>query len=171
MFGLTFLALADSAAAEKCWKEEDAARKARLDRQERLFFPHPDVLSEEERDILRDIQEQLAQEKPTESEKACPECRRPFIIVTVHGVDIDCCRFCRGIWFDPGELQYFSHQAKEIPSDDKAHRPSRYLCPVCGTRMVEFVFVNPQTLLVDRCPNGHGVYLEDRELERVFEIV
>ncbi len=37
--------------------------------------------------------------------------------------------------------------------------------------MTEFVFANPNTLLVDRCPCGRGVYLEDRELERVFEIV
>ncbi len=171
MFGLTFIALADSAAASKSWREEEQARNARLDRQERLQFPHVDKLTEEERNILRDIDKQLHQADPVASEKNCPECERPFILVTVRGVVIDSCRFCRGIWFDPGELQFFSHQAKEIPSDNLAHREARFRCPVCQTRMTEFVFVNPHTLLVDRCPNGHGVYLQDRELERVFEIV
>ena len=171
MFGLTFLALADSAAAQKCWREEEEARNARLDREERLLFPKVDKLTHEEREILQDIDRQLALPDPVVSEKNCPECSRPFTIVTVQGMDIDCCHFCRSIWFHPGELQLFSHQSKEIPSDNLTHRDSRYLCPVCQTRMIEFVFVNPHTLLVDRCPDGHGVYLEDHELERVFELV
>jgi len=36
--------------------------------------------------------------------------------------------------------------------------------------MTEYVFLRPFNLLVDRCAAGHGVYLEERELERVFKI-
>ena len=173
--GLTFIAVAHSTVSEKMWREEERAQKIRLDRHRRLILRlherHQDKLSEDERETLASIDRQLGDDHAVESEKSCPECHRPFRVVTIKRVEIDCCRFCRSIWFDPGELQVFSGEEKEIPSDHLKSRKSRYNCPVCRAEMTEYVFVNPCTLLVDRCPNGHGVYLEDRELERVFEIV
>jgi len=128
-------------------------------------------LSDEQRQLLESIDGQLGAEVPIVSDRQCPECNRPFGIVTVRGVEIDCCRFCRSIWFDPGELQGLSRQSRDVPSGPYQHRGSRYRCPVCREEMTEHVFLNPFNLLVDQCPRGHGVYLEDRELERVFEIV
>ncbi len=170
MHGLTFIAVAHSPTAARRWREEERALAASLDRHKRLVLAETKI-TDDERRLLRGIEQQLSQSQQKLSAKKCPECRRPFTIVNVEDVEIDCCRFCRGMWFDPGELRFFSDQSKEIPSDHLACRESRYHCPVCGARMTEFVFVNPNNLLVDRCPNGHGVYLEDRELERVFQIV
>ena len=166
-FGLTFIAVANQPATGDRWK----GQRENLDRHQRLMLTEGDELTADERRLLRELAEQLAADGLPKSQRRCPECNRPFALVAVSGVELDCCARCRGIWFDPGELQVFSHQEKEIPSDDKAHRPSRFRCPDCGVTMIEYTFVNPHTLLVDRCPAGHGVYLEDRELERVFEIV
>ena len=166
-FELTFIAIANQGSVRPRW----VAQREHLDRHKRLMLSESQDLTADERRVLRDLTDQLAGEALPASKRCCPECDRPFALVTVSGVELDCCSKCRGIWFDPGELQAFSHQEKEIPSDDKAHRPSRFRCPDCGVAMVEYTFVNPHTLLVDRCPHGHGVYLEDRELERVFEIV
>jgi Zn-finger nucleic acid-binding protein len=171
--GLTFIAAANSTVSQQFWRDDEESRKARLDRHRRLIHSaqSQEHLTSEERELLDSIKKQLADEHPVESARCCPECDRPFVIVSVAGEEIDCCRFCRSIWFDPGELRHLSGTAKEIPSDDLSHRESRYNCPVCGTRMTEYVFYNPYNLLVDRCPRGHGIYLEDRELERVFAIV
>ena len=164
-FGLTFIAIANQPVAGDHWQ----AQTESLDRHRRLVLSESDLTADERR-LLHELSEQLASEELPESARRCPECDRPFALAAVSGVELDCCGKCRGIWFDPGELQLFSHQEKEIPSDDKAHRKSRFRCPDCGALMVEYTFLNPHNLLVDRCPQGHGVYLEDRELERVFEI-
>ena len=166
-FGLTFVAIANQRDAGERWTQQ----RESLERHKRLTLSHSDHLTYDERRLLKELAEQVSSGELQESRRCCPECYRPFVLATVSGIELDCCPKCRGIWFDPGELQAFSHQEKEIPSDDKAHRPSRFRCPDCDAEMVEYTFVNPHSLMVDRCPNGHGVYLEDRELERVFEIV
>ena len=166
-FGLTFIAAANQRATADDWKRQLES----LDRHQRLMLSPSDLLTSEERQVLQDLAAQLASGKLPTSNRRCPECERSLARVTLLGVELDCCASCHGIWFDPGELQLFSGQDKEIPSDDKTHRASRFGCPDCGAWMIEYTFLNPKSLLVDRCPNGHGVYLEERELERVFEIV
>lgn len=169
--GLTFIAAASKPDSARRWEAEERARRKRVERFHRLTLLQHEDLTEEERAVLHLIDRQLHDPHPVFSDKHCPQCGKPLSVVTVRNLRIDCCRQCRGIWFDPGELQMLSGLSKEIPSNHLAHRHSRYRCPVCQAEMEEYVFLNPRNLLVDRCPNGHGVYLEDRELERVFEIV
>lgn len=169
--GLTFIAVAHSMASHRLALADDRERAERMERFRGLVTSHREEITNANRETLVDINRQLHQQEPAPSSKTCPECRRLFTIVTVRGIEIDCCRWCRGIWFDPGELQVFSNQSKEIPADDRPNRTSRYDCPVCQTRMTEYVFLEPFGLLVDRCPKGHGVYLEDRELEWLLGIV
>ena len=168
LHGLTFIAVARKQPDD--WNE-DRQRRDRLARHRQLVLSPEEHLTDDERHILNQLTEQLTSGELPDSTRHCPECQRRFALANVAGIELDCCRFCRGIWFDPGELQLFSGESKEIPSDDKTSRPSRFRCPDCQTQMVEYVFINPHSLLVNRCPRGHGVYLEDRELERVFEIV
>ncbi len=169
-FGLTFIASAAGGNAHKRWREEARTRKERLDRHQRLSWIADDNLTSDERAVLKSIEEQLAGNEPGASARACPECKQPFEVVAVRDVEIDCCRGCRSIWFDPGELTALAGVKKEVPQPDLATRSSRYACPDCNEPMVEYALFDPLNLLVDRCPAGHGVYLEDRELERVFEI-
>lgn len=165
MHGLTFIAMSQHKATQRRWQEEATARQSRRPR-----LTQEDTLSAEERNTLDAITEQLKLATLRESKRKCLECGRPFNLVHVGGIELDCCPFCRSMWFDPSENRNFSSQSKEIPSDHLASRRSKYSCPDCHAQLTEYVFLNPNTLLVDRCPNNHGVYLEDRELERVFEI-
>ena len=169
LHGLTFIAIANKRPSGSDWEERQ--RGERLDRHQRLVLSAGGELTYDERRLLRDLNASLANGELPTSPRNCPECANPFALAKIQGVELDCCPKCRGMWFDPGELQVFSGQPKEIPSEDKVSRASRFHCPDCGALMTEFAFVNPHSLLVDRCPNGHGVYLEDGELERVFEIL
>ena len=128
------------------------------------------ILSPDQRRLLASLQTQLSSTKPTPSTRLCPECRRPMQLICLKGVKIESCTFCRGCWFDPGELKYFTGKLNDIPGRALRARPSRFRCPVCQARMQERVFHRRNNLLVDHCPAGHGVYLEQHELERVFNI-
>ncbi|REJ66152.1 MAG: hypothetical protein DWQ31_15820 [Planctomycetota bacterium] len=169
-FGLTFMAIANSKSSQQRWRDEARARSERMDRHQRLSWLADDHLDADERALLDDLTAQIEADDPPHAARDCPECGRPFVLVRLRGVQLDCCARCRGIWFDPGELKLISEVDSEVPQTQKAMRPSRHACPDCGEVMIEYALFNPLNLLVDRCPRGHGVYLEDRELERVFQI-
>jgi len=119
--------------------------------------------------ILADLEKQLSQDPMPESSRTCPECKKKMSLITIGEVELDYCISCSGVWFDPGELKDLTGEDKDIPSDNLKFRPSKYTCPDCNTRMNEFVFKQPSNLLVDRCPFGHGVYLEKGEFERALD--
>lgn len=56
-------------------------------------------------------QQQAAREQPAiEAERAshrmkCPKCGYDLLTTTLHGVDIDQCPSCHGVWFDAGEAE------------------------------------------------------------------
>jgi len=119
--------------------------------------------------MLGDIDRQLRQQPPA-SDRVCPECERKMVMVRVGDVQVDACLRCEGVFFDPGELKSLTGLQRDVPGDRLASRLSRRLCPACRDAMTEQVFLRPFNLLVDRCPRGHGVYLEKGELKRVFEL-
>lgn len=104
------------------------------------------------------------------SGKECPECERKFAVLSLAGMQADCCPFCRSIWFDAGELAKLAGLSQDVPSSTLASRASKYRCPVCRKPMEEYLFQQPHNLLVDRCAE-HGVYLESGELKRLASIL
>lgn len=168
--GLTFIGCAYTVSARSRWESEK--RRMRLNEVggKRLSLGVKVPVTDEERKVLADIRRQVADSERPTSANVCPECDRQFIIIVVQGVALEYCRICRSTWFDPGELSIFSGLSKDVPSDDLTHRASNLSCPVCRKRMDEYVYLSPYNLLVDQCNDGHGVYLQDREIERVFEI-
>lgn len=142
-------------------------RKAkREERKEKLKLK----LDQKELEILEEIDQQLHVNRIDKTDKPCPECQQHMSRVTMKDTEIDYCLLCKGCWFDPGELKVFSGLSSDHPAEDLKSRASRFPCPVCGEDMREHVFIRSDNLLVDRCPNGHGIYLENGEFERVLLI-
>ena len=125
-------------------------------------------LSESRQHVLNEVQRLLANEDWSESKRDCPECSRQFIVLTVVDVPVDYCRTCRSFWFDAGELREVTQLLEDIPGADLAHRDSRLDCPICDEAMTEYQFARGDNLLVDQCPQRHGVYLQDQELSRAL---
>jgi len=121
--------------------------------------------------LIDSINEQFGKDDLPISQKICPECNRPFVIIRLGNIEVDTCPDCEGIWFDTGELAQISGFSQDIPADDLQSRRSRFKCPVCSTIMKECVFLRTHNLLADKCPNHHGVYLEKGELERIFKLI
>jgi len=127
-------------------------------------------LSEEEAELVMNINKQVKLDNLKVSKKPCPECKRKLSIIHVLDVELDCCQFCHSFWFDSGELKLLTGLKKDVVSEGMKTRASKYECPICDKPMKETVFKASHNLLVDQCEE-HGVYLENNELNRVVEII
>ena len=170
MTGLVFVGHAQGEAVRNAWmrdaKEHDARAKALAG----LTRPGGHPLTPEQQALLADIERQLRNPKLQPATRTCPECAQRFVIVQVGNIAVDYCTRCKGCFFDPGELMAITHQPRDIPALNPTHRHSRLRCPVCGEVMWETTFQRNQNLLVDRCPKGHGIYLQHGELERALRV-
>lgn len=139
------------------------------ERLKRLALPGKALDSTYKR-VLEQMVPQLAGRRRKESCTMCPECYRPFSLMALDGLELDFCEHCSSFWFDTGELKHFTDLFADVPGENLRSRESKYLCPICHVRMRECVFLNRANLLVDKCPNDHGVYLECGEFNRALAL-
>jgi Zn-finger nucleic acid-binding protein len=101
----------------------------------------------------------------------CPLCKEAMITFEVSEVEIDYCVKCRGIWLDEGELelltsdchktQHLLNSFKTVESIEKVKK-----CPICFRKMEKILYSNStQELLIDKCPQNHGIWFDKDELE------
>ncbi|MCC7518754.1 MAG: zf-TFIIB domain-containing protein [Verrucomicrobiae bacterium] len=110
----------------------------------------------------------------------CPCCHAALFLLRYEGVEVDHCLACQGFWLDAGEIETLASAAKGAPlaSHFKSllsgkGRVSARLCPRCDARLVEFGAelgrsAGAETLRLDRCPSGHGLWFDARELPRLL---
>jgi len=74
-----------------------------------IWFDHNELqrLGSRSSGDLSEVQGLLARElKPIENRKRkCPSCSSPMSVRQKHGVELDMCQRCAGIWLDGGELE------------------------------------------------------------------
>jgi len=90
------------------------------------------------------------------------------------GVNADRCSKCEGVWLDSGELRLiaaieektFTPEELEaaLKADSRKKEESAVHCPKCGKPMEKR---ESYDTIVDMCPQGHGVWLDKGELERI----
>ncbi|PKL49321.1 MAG: hypothetical protein CVV39_03115 [Planctomycetes bacterium HGW-Planctomycetes-1] len=104
----------------------------------------------------------------------CPFCKNPMIIIELDEVETDYCADCGGIWLDAGELELLfadTQQTNQLiasfrqaDTDEKIH-----LCPICLKKMQKVLAADEkQSVIIDRCPKGHGLWFERSELAQVL---
>ena len=96
----------------------------------------------------------------------------------VESVEVEKCPDCQGLWFTKSEL----HQAEEAEGIDenwldfdlwsdqdsfKAEKSSRK-CPVCNQIMATIMYDDTE-VQVDYCMEGHGLWLDHGEFERIID--
>lgn len=97
----------------------------------------------------------------------------------LEGVELDRCVVCGGTWLDAGELEWITELASvrpgsltEVLETARGDKHGKRACPRCG-RKLQIVHVHPANPLeIDRCPHGHGLWLDAGEMEafiRSFE--
>ncbi len=102
----------------------------------------------------------------------CPACKNPMMILELHQVEIDFCDECEGIWLDGGELEMLLSMAESFikltPAENTKESPRK--CPICSTKMSKVNFDTGSTpVLLDKCPDGHGIWFDSGELKTVVK--
>ena len=104
----------------------------------------------------------------------CPNCQKELIVVERDNIELDYCPFCKGFWFDNREWDLLCeglslNSGKPIGSlysIPKVHvKEGIKKCPICSKSMEKFLAYN---IVLDRCPDKHGVWFDEGEVSRLF---
>jgi Zn-finger nucleic acid-binding protein len=111
------------------------------------------------------------------SRLACPRCDAPLFAARRHGVRIDACGGCGGVWLSSDDAHRMLQQKTRAPAElaRKAAANARVLsvkpgtiaCPECKTELSRTV-VPPSGVEIDVCA-AHGTWFDRSELERVVD--
>lgn len=110
----------------------------------------------------------------------CPNDGTPLVHETYENeVMIDKCPDCNGVWLNHGELKKiqenlsndYSEQLSKISAVAQAYefakqkaKPARK-CPVCSVEMFQEEYAYCSQILIERCPECLGVWLDAGELQ------
>lgn len=108
----------------------------------------------------------------------CPKCTVEMQAELYEGVNVDRCPQCRGVWLGDEELRtiintrekhFTPEQVAQIKAELKAHHTdavseSQLLCPQCHAVMTK---AESSGVLLDRCPQQDGIWLDNGELEKL----
>lgn len=101
----------------------------------------------------------------------CPACIEQLIAVEFQNIEVDVCLMgCQGVWLDVGELTYLQANLQEeafvIAPIRDTQAPLR-CCPRCS-RLMQVGNLPGGGPLLDRCPAGHGLWLDAGELANLL---
>lgn len=107
--------------------------------------------------------------------RICPVCGTETAVLELHGVEIDYCFSCGGIWLDSGELEQLignEDKSAEILKSFKdvtsTSKEKKRPCPVCGKAMKKVeVTLSENSIILDKCPKEHGIWFDKDELLRI----
>ena len=105
----------------------------------------------------------------------CPNCGTALQPAKRHGIDVDACPSCKGLWLDAQELDQLEDEAFDLGDTEKgtldfAHEPSTRLCPKCGSVLQGFMY-RLYDLPLEFCEQGHGYFLDAGEDDRVLTLM
>lgn len=110
-------------------------------------------------------------------ELVCPRCRLQMLTITFREWEVALCPRCEGTFYEEPTLDTLLRQPDlrlsylrpallpnlASPHPDEVDR-ARIVCPLCPQTMTREAYSEENPLLVDRCPDGHGIWLDDGEL-------
>ena len=104
----------------------------------------------------------------------CPRDGDALHTQQLHGIEVDACNTCRGIWLDKDELDKLEAATASTPEERRAtvvygERPSELKCPVDGKQMITFDY-RAHAVEIDMCEE-HGWWLDAGEEGRVRGII
>jgi len=107
----------------------------------------------------------------------CPKCANSLEPTNLESIPVDQCPSCRGIWFDEKELQSVltkSHDfgrklGREQPNPRLNQKPGR--CPRDQSRMLRAFSSTDERVVLDMCPDCHGLWLDGGELHRLIKAI
>lgn len=105
----------------------------------------------------------------------CPNCNSELVPSKRHGVDVEFCPKCEGMWLSAQELEQLEDEAFDFGEEEKSTlafnpSPDNRPCPQCGKAMKSFDY-RFFDLKMDFCEEGHGYWLDKDGDTRVLELM
>ncbi len=115
----------------------------------------------------------------------CPDCSTQMRQETVHGVQLDVCPKCAGIWFDAEEMRALltrdplalsALEDKAVPSETKQPPeqepvgPSTRRCPACQLGLQQSPYLYTSPIVLDICLQCGGFFVDDGELGKMQQV-
>ena len=105
----------------------------------------------------------------------CPNCDAELESTRRHGVEMDICPSCEGLWLTCQELDQLEDKVFDFGDDEKGSlmvesAPANLKCPQCSKLMRSFEY-RFYDLAMDFCEDKHGFWLEAEEDKRVLELM
>lgn len=111
----------------------------------------------------------------------CPKCGDVLSLDVYENVEVDRCVKCKGVWLDSGELkkivqtkgETFDYQMikdtidnsfASVPKDEIKNQVN---CPGCGESMKPVNYDYSSGIILDRCSQCGGIWLDENELAKV----
>jgi Zn-finger nucleic acid-binding protein len=108
---------------------------------------------------------------------ACPSCGDSLAPKDYHGVTVDECKRCRGLWFERDELRRAKDDTDEylrwldfdvFSGENKFDAsPGTRNCPKCSQPMSSLKYMH-STVQIDACDQDHGVWLDRGEFGKII---
>jgi len=109
----------------------------------------------------------------------CPVCKSDMIVVEYNNIELDHCNDCHGVWFDSTELELLLQSMKlenqNLLLDDILQSPEaessekKRKCPICKKNMKKMNVGKHPGVLVDVCPQGHGLWFDGGEMTQLLK--
>lgn len=105
----------------------------------------------------------------------CPKCGSELAAASRHGVDVQMCPSCKGMWLNRQELTqledevfFFGEHGKgTLVADTVA---TTHPCPACNQNLTQFSY-RFNDLELELCGQGHGFWLDADEDTRILYIM
>jgi Zn-finger nucleic acid-binding protein len=117
----------------------------------------------------------------------CPRCGSALNTVEYDGVQVEVCSSCKGEWLHAGELEKIVEHhdevftPEEIASLDAVNQEvftdenldhDELNCPNCANvRMEHFNYGDTSGIILHKCPDCGGIWMDKDELKKVEEVV
>jgi len=109
-------------------------------------------------------------EEHVRGRRSCPRCGDEMWIVERRGQKLDLCKRCKGLWFDPSELDSVLGSERRIElmlRIKPSVRGERLHCPNCMAYMESKDIFG---VLIDHCSECKGFWLDSGETEKLWKI-
>jgi Zn-finger nucleic acid-binding protein len=108
----------------------------------------------------------------------CPDCQEQLNLERFHGINLDVCISCAGLWFDPEELRRLitsdplavvaldDHIVREVKQGTGAasHPIHALHCPDCAMPLEAFHYEYSSPVQMNACPDCGGFWMLEQEL-------
>ncbi len=116
----------------------------------------------------------------------CPNCDNTLATITYEGIRIETCPGCQGEWLDDNELGHVTRAREERfdPQERRAVAEATKIkgvvladvdrdlvCPKCGGQTDPINYGGDTGLIIDRCTQCHGIWLDPGELEKIQMLI